>query len=348
MKTLPGSRPRRRRKKKKDDDERAQAAARLAAARGSLLVTTEPAGATVTVGTLPPRISPATFADLKLGRYPVLVTLPQHDEVRLELEVKENTVTESPLLHLVRPVGRLELNSNPAGATFEFHPANALLVAPEARHGGTTPSTVADLSPGDYAFTLERPGAEPHRGTVTVNRDATARIDYTFPLGAIKVTSVPAGAAVLRGGAKVGETPFTLAEQNPGDVEFQLALDGFEPATVAGHVDGGKTLTLSTVLRALDRVATLGELDQRPQPVEAVPPEIPARLTAIGGKVEIELIVARDGTTRDLRILATPNPEAGKICLEAASHWRFKPGLIDGRPVNVRVVVPFVLSQPTL
>lgn len=328
-------------------DAAAQAAAHAAAARGSISVTTDPAGATVTVGALAPQRSPATFGDLKLGKYPVLVTLPQHDEMHLELEVKENTTTDSGLLHLVRPVGKLELATEPAGANFELHPANALMIAPEARRTGSTPALIGDLTPGDYSVTFTRAGAEAHTATVTVNRDATVRTTYAFPLGSVRISSIPDGAAVTRAGTNLGVTPLLIADLSPGDVEYIVALDGYENSKISGHIDSGKTLALNTALRSMDRVVGMNELEQKPEIISAPSPQIPARLTQLGGRVELELVVTREGTTREIKIVQTPNPEVAKLCIAAASEWKFRPGLIGGKPVNVRVVVPFLIGGGT-
>ena len=120
----------------------AQTAARLANARGSLVIVTQPAGATVTVGNLPPQISPATFSDIKIGSYPVTISLARHEEVKLDLTVAENAMTESGTIPLVAAVGSLRINSEPGDAQYELRPASALTIDPDARRTGQTPAAI--------------------------------------------------------------------------------------------------------------------------------------------------------------------------------------------------------------
>jgi outer membrane biosynthesis protein TonB len=56
------------------------------------------------------------------------------------------------------------------------------------------------------------------------------------------------------------------------------------------------------------------------------------------------MIINRDGTTADLKIVRTSNPEIGKIYLAALAKWKFKPGMKNGKPVRSAVVVPFLIN----
>jgi TonB family protein len=128
-------------------------------------------------------------------------------------------------------------------------------------------------------------------------------------------------------------------------VRYELSLAGYEPASLSGRVESGKTLALSAPLLSVDRLATLQELDKKPEVIDRVQPDMPASLTLPqGGRVEIELTVTRAGTTKDLKIVRSTNPELGQLCLAAAAKWKFKPGMINNKAMNVRVVVPFVIA----
>lgn len=327
------------------EEARKQAeAARLANARGNVVIATEPAGANITFGPLSPRRSPATFTDVKIGKYPVTVSLPNHDEVKFEVEVNENATTEHPVVRLERITGTVEITSEPVGANYELRPAGTMIVAPEARRTGQTPATLADLTAGEYTVTITRDGWPTHTQNVTVARNGTAKVAWTFQNGVVKISTTPEGATVTRNNTRIGVTPLTLADQNPGDVRFELNLAGHEPATLSGRVESGKTLSLSIPLLSVDRLANLAELDVKPQPIKTVQPEVPSGLTVPPGRVEIELTVTKTGTTKDLKIIRGAGTEFAKFCLDAAAKWTFKPGMINGRPMNVRVVVPFVPS----
>ncbi len=326
-----------------EGEARAQTASRLANARGTLFITTQPAGATVTVADLPPRSSPATFAYLKIGKYPITITLAHHEEVKLELEVTENNTTTSDTIQLASLVGSVAITSEPAGSAFEIRPANSFTVTSDARRTGQTPANLDDLDPGDYTVTFTRPGWAPHSETVSVARNATAKVAWAFPSGTVKITSSPTGATVTQDGVKLGLTPLTL-RQPPGAVKYELKLAFHDPVTLPGVIEEGKTAELSAQLPLTDIVFGPTELDQMPSPINPKTPDLPSSLTLVEGKVVIQMTIGRDGTPTDLKIVRASNPEIGKIYLAALAKWKFKPGIKDGKPVRSAVVVPFLIN----
>lgn len=329
--------------KRAEGEARAQLAARLANARGTLVVQSKPAGASVQIADLPSRTTPATFADIKIGRYPVTVTLAHHEAVTLELEVKENATTETGVIPLVRLVGSLALSTEPAGAGYEVRPAQAMLVLPEARRTGKTPAKLDDLNPGDYVVTFTREGWAPHSETVSITRNATSRAAWSFPSGHVEITTTPAGVNVTRDGTPLGVTPLTLREP-PGPVRYVLTFAGYDPVTLSGEVEGGGTLPLAATFAPTDRIFSMAELDQLPQPINARQPELPYYLTLESGRVELQVTLDRSGTPKSVQALNFSNRDLVKFCVAAVEKWKFKPALKDGKPVIARVVVPIVIT----
>lgn len=322
-----------------ENEARIQAAARLAAARGTIVVN-GPAGATVTVGDLPPRTAPATFTDLKLGRYPVVVSLQHHEPARLELEVKENETTDAGPLRLVRVVGTLILTSEPGDANYEVRAAGAPAEGATVR-SGRTPVTFTDVTPGDYIVTFTREGWQAHTETVTIGRDTTVRAACTFRTGIVKLSTTPAGAAVTQEGKAIGVTPLTLLEQSPGTVTFEITLAGHDSETVEARVEPGQIVNIERTLEAEDRLVRLSDTDERPVAILTPQPEIPVQRGQGPLQVDIALTVDRNGSPRDIQLVKAPTPEVGKLCVEAAAKWKFKPATVNGKPVNVRVAIPF-------
>jgi outer membrane biosynthesis protein TonB len=331
-----------------EQEARAQAAARLANARGTLEVSTEPAGATITVGSLPPRTSPATFADIRTGHYAVVVKMPRYEEVRFEVDVKENAVTTPPTVTLLRLVGTLEIASEPAGVDYEVRPANALMVSADARQTGRTPAKLEDLAPGEYTVTLTRDGWEPYSENVTIERDGTARVNWAVPTGILKVTSTPAGATIRRNGIQVGVAPLSLKEQAPGPVELELSLaDYLKPMVVSGELVGGRTLELTARFPADERVYAAGEIDDEPKADDPKKIMIPYYLTIEKPRIDLELVVDRNGTAHNVRVVRSSSPDLPKPVISAVSGWRFKPAVRQGRPVNARMSLSLSASAFT-
>ena len=77
--------------------------------------------------------------------------------------------------------------------------------------------------------------------------------------------------------------------------------------------------------------------------VMPVYPEIPRR-AGITGVVEIEAIIAKDGTMRSLQVLSG-HPLLITAALDAVKQWRYKPTLLQNQPVEVitRIQVNFTM-----
>jgi TonB family protein len=317
---------------------------RLLNGRGLLAIVTEPAGATIAISNFAPRVSPATISDLRLGHYAVSVTLAGYDPVTMDVEVKENETTDPGPIHLVRQTGSLELATDPPGVSFEVRPAAARFFAAGADvKQGKTPATLADLPTGEYAVIFSREGWPNHAENAVIESKGTAHVTSKFVGGSIEITTTPPGARVTRNGATVGTTPLTLQDQQPGDVEFTLELQGFTTTFVSGRTEPEKSLQLNATFNSQDRIAHLNELDAPPSATKSVEPAVSYQQQKSGGTAVISLTIDRDGTPKDLKVDSASDPEFGRRCLAAAAQWRFKPATIKGIPVKTRVALPFKL-----
>ena len=76
-------------------------------------------------------------------------------------------------------------------------------------------------------------------------------------------------------------------------------------------------------------------------------PEI-ARRAKIQGKVILQAIIRKDGSVSNITVLKSPGSKFGfdEQAIAAVRQWRYKPGLQNGKPVDVyfTVVVDFVLQ----
>jgi TonB family protein len=92
----------------------------------------------------------------------------------------------------------------------------------------------------------------------------------------------------------------------------------------------------------LKGVARMGEPNLTMPVVEqsAEPKYTPEALRAkIAGTVAVDLVVGPDGRVVRSRISRSLDPTFGldRMAIEAASQWRFKPGLLNGQPASVLV-----------
>jgi periplasmic protein TonB len=76
-------------------------------------------------------------------------------------------------------------------------------------------------------------------------------------------------------------------------------------------------------------------------------PEL-ARKAKVTGNVILEAIIRKDGTVGGIKVLRSPGANLGfeEAAIDAVAQWRYKPGVQNGRPVDVyfTIVVDFVLK----
>lgn len=90
------------------------------------------------------------------------------------------------------------------------------------------------------------------------------------------------------------------------------------------------------------RAFDLARLDQAPVPLKQPAPVFPLALKRQGiqGRAEIGFIVGTDGKTLEHYVIHATHPAFGEAAMEAIKQWVFKPGSIDGTPVNTNMRQP--------
>jgi TonB family protein len=76
-------------------------------------------------------------------------------------------------------------------------------------------------------------------------------------------------------------------------------------------------------------------------PLYKIEPEysVPARQAKIQGSVVLSMVVDASGLTRQISVLRPLGMGLDQQAMAAVSQWRFKPGMKDGKPVNIRTKV---------
>ena len=80
-----------------------------------------------------------------------------------------------------------------------------------------------------------------------------------------------------------------------------------------------------------------------PAPTKRVMPVHPAELQKkmVNGQALIECVVTETGAVQDVKTVSASQPEFGRAAEEALRQWEFRPGEQAGRPIAVRLQVPF-------
>jgi protein TonB len=95
---------------------------------------------------------------------------------------------------------------------------------------------------------------------------------------------------------------------------------------------------------------TMDELDSPLMPLVKLPPIYPIRATRRGieGFVTVEFLVTDQGLVREITIIeAEPENIFDKSVIQCVSHWKFRPGTLDGIPVATlaRTTIRFKLER---
>ncbi len=91
----------------------------------------------------------------------------------------------------------------------------------------------------------------------------------------------------------------------------------------------------------------LAQPPTEPVAVKRVPAVYPpaARAANVQGTVEIEFEVGVDGRARDFKVVKSLGAGCDEAAIEALKQWEFKPGTQGGKPVPVRIKLPFVFRK---
>ncbi len=125
-------------------------------------------------------------------------------------------------------------------------------------------------------------------------------------------------------------------------------VDGGDPLGVRGGLGdgrgGGSILGppggAGTESAASEEPLAVSGAVRAPTLVRSVTPDYPnsARLARVQGPVRLRAVIDETGAIEDITLLEG-NPLLAPAATEAVARWRYRPAMLDGRPVRVWVVV---------
>lgn len=169
---------------------------------GEISITSEPAGATVMVGTDEKGVTPLKLSGLPFGKHMVTVKLKGYQDLAQEVELSETQFSlEFPaVLEKAAPqVGILVIDSNPQGA----------YIALGTRVVGQTPKTLEKANVGKYNITLRKDGYLDYTQSVRVKENETTTVTAAL-------TEVPKPVVVAEKPKEPEIKPGTLVTLGPG------------------------------------------------------------------------------------------------------------------------------------
>jgi TonB family protein len=127
---------------------------------------------------------------------------------------------------------------------------------------------------------------------------------------------------------------------------MKSTLRRFIPAALLPGWGFACLLALGTALPAAETPAGSGL--KPPSPLVRVPPVHPVELKRkfVSGSAVVECLVTEAGTVDDIKVISATQREFGEAAEEALRHWMFRPAERDGRPVALRINIPFDFTLP--
>lgn len=212
-------------------------------ASGTIAISSEPAGADVTVNGVQRGKTPLTVSGVPKGRAVVRFHLDGFIDETRELTVNAGDEQALPIVLKGLP-GTLRLTSVPDGARF--------YVNGEAR--GKGPLALPGLASGDYEVRAELDGHAPLTKTLHLANGASVGEEFRLSniMGRLEVRTSPVGAQVLVDGRLVGTTQSKdpdaefsdiLAIENLAEGEHTLVLkmEGYADKTCHPKIENSKT-----------------------------------------------------------------------------------------------------------
>jgi len=77
----------------------------------------------------------------------------------------------------------------------------------------------------------------------------------------------------------------------------------------------------------------------------SIPEEIWKKLAVKDGYVEVTAVIDQDGVIRTVESIKSSQKELEPYVTDALRQWKFKPAVIDHKPVRLRISQPFYLKK---
>lgn len=229
-------------------DRQAAVRARAAASRpGSLLVETDPIGATIVLYPRNERrTSPALFEDVKPGEITLRIEKEGFESKEVPFVVKPGAATKVEPVKLLPIYGSLTITSEPSDL-------RVVLDGNDRRLEGRTPFTTALLPPGDYRVTFQRSGWNPQIKTVTIERGKSAEVFGNLTGFNLELVSKPAGAQLVVERLPIGAAPKTIVGLEPRDYQVTATLEGYDVLHQTIKLTGNDRVVLTMPEKPLQR-----------------------------------------------------------------------------------------------
>ena len=218
---------------------------------GIIEITSEPAGAEVTVNGQPRGLTPTKVDGVPKGRATVEIKKNGFEDESRELSIVAGE-SQTLFVKLNGLPGTMSLSSIPDGARFYVND----------RPEGKGPISLTGLKPGSYTIRVEKEGFATSTKTVSLENGGAIVEEFRLDnvMGRIEVRTIPSGVDILLDGSRVGMTKsngddgaasevFTIENVREGEHTLAFRCEGYAEVTKHPVVENRKTQTVTARLK---------------------------------------------------------------------------------------------------
>jgi TonB family protein len=250
--------------------------------------------------------------------------------------------------------GALHVESTPPGAA----------VAINGENKGVTPLDVPELPFAVYEVRVDLKGYQPQTQSVALTSESPAQelklaLKSSGPVLAVAdVLSVPFGATVTVDGSKVGQTPLTDLKVKPGNHQFEISKEGYEPYVTTVRIDVGKRGRVDAQLKPTAKAtATPPPADDLTRVFLNLPTEVDTVARKTSGKspeypkgapplrsgesvsASVTFIVTESGDVTDVVVSESGGKFVDEAVMAAVRSWKYSPATKKGSKVKVKITL---------
>jgi TonB family protein len=222
---------------------------------------------------------------------------------------------------------------------------------------GKAPVVVTGLPIGEYVIRFELTGYRSleHDAAITPADTAVRAVEGRLtPLppeekpASLNVVSKPAGAVIFLDGKRVGTTPKTIRELEPGKHDVEVTLDGYVPWSAHPVLKQGSQSNLTATLKkAPEPPATPPVVQTGPfaltadiqfdrKLVSGSQPVVPKGLRGqTRGTVLAKITVGKTGEVEAVDVIQSGGKLLDKVVIDAVLKWKYGSPMRDGVPVSI-------------
>ena len=138
---------------------------------------------------------------------------------------------------------------------------------------------------------------------------------------------------------------YTIDSVSEGIYQVKAEANGYDPQIMnnVGIDHTKKAAGFFTLQKMEQEPPDFIAVEKQPQPIKNPGPVYPeqARNDGIEGTVWVKIWVDEHGNARKAVILRTDAEVLNQATIDASMNWKFKPAMMDGKPVAVWVTIPF-------